>query len=281
VGPGAAVTAARPRPSARGEPRLIDVDGHRLRVTVSGSGPPLLLLNGFGVSIELWNPLREALPGRRTIAFDPPGVGASSMPRRPVTLRSLAHLATRLLDELGHTAVDVLGVSMGGAVAQELVHRAPERVRRAVLCATSCGLGSLPGNPLALALLVNPMRNYSRRYARWAAPHMLGGRLRSSADATRTYVTLRNSRPPELRGFVLQLLGMTGWSSLPWLHTLRVPVLVLAGDDDPIVPLANARLLASRIPNARLHVIRGGGHLFLVESLDAVAPVIERFLGGG
>lgn len=259
---------------------MVDVEGHRLRVSVAGSGRPLLLLNGFGVSVELWNPLREALHGVRTIAFDPPGVGESPIPRLPVSIRSLAHLATRLLDELGEDAADVLGVSMGGAVAQELAHRAPARVRRLVLCATSCGLGSVPGHPLALALLVNPMRNYSSRYARWAAPHMLGGRLRSSPGAAATYVALRNSRPPELLGFVWQMLGTAGWSSLPWLHSLRMPVLVVAGDDDPIVPLPNARLLASRIPDARLHVVRGGGHLFLVESLDVVGPVIEDFLGG-
>jgi pimeloyl-ACP methyl ester carboxylesterase len=147
-----------------------------------------------------------------------------------------------------------------------------------VLCATSCGLGAVPGNPLALALLVNPMRNYSRRYARWAAPHMFGGRVRTSATADQTYVALRNSWPPDLRGFVWQMLGMSGWSSLPWLHTLRLPVLVLTGDDDPIVPVRNARLLASRIPNARLEVIRGGGHLLLLESLDVAAPVIGAFL---
>jgi poly(3-hydroxyoctanoate) depolymerase len=274
------VTSSPHRAGAHGESRMVDVDGHRLRVSIAGSGWPLLLLNGFGVSVELWNPLREVLHGVRTIAFDPPGIGESPLPPLPVSLRSLAHLATRLLDHLGERTVDVLGVSMGGAVAQELAHRAPERVGRLVLCATSCGLGSLPGHPLALALLVNPMRNYSRRYARWAAPHMLGGRLRSSPGAAHTYVTLRNSRPPDLRGFVWQMLGTAGWSSLPWLHTLRMPVLVVAGDDDPIVPLRNAQQLAARIPDAWLHVVRGGGHLFLLESLDEVVPVIEDFLGG-
>lgn len=269
-----------PRAGVPGESRMVDVDGHRLRVSIAGSGRPLLLLNGFGVSIELWNPLREALHGVRTIAFDPPGVGESPIPPLPVSIRSLARLGTRLLDELGENVVDVLGVSMGGAVAQELAHRAPGRVRRLVLCATSCGLGSLPGHPLALALLVNPMRNYSPGYARWAAPRMLGGRLRSSPGAAQTYVALRGSRPPDLRGFVWQMLGTAGWSSLPWLHSLRMPVLVVAGDDDPIVPLRNARMLASRIPDARLHVVRGGGHLFLLDSLEVVAPVIEDFLEG-
>ncbi|HVS44385.1 MAG TPA: alpha/beta fold hydrolase, partial [Candidatus Dormibacteraeota bacterium] len=64
-----------------------------------------------------------------------------------------------------------------------------------------------------------------------------------------------------------------------WLHTLRLPVLVLSGDDDPIVPVRNARLLASRIPDARLEMIRGGGHLFLLDSLDVAAPLIRGFLG--
>jgi poly(3-hydroxyalkanoate) depolymerase len=257
---------------------FLDVDGHRLRVDVVGDGPPLLLINGFGVSLEVWAPLRHALSGTRTIAFDAPGVGASSIPRLPVSIRSLAHLVIRLLDELDCKEVDVLGVSLGGAVAQELAHRAPDRVRRLVLCATSCGLGAMPGDPLALALLVNPLRNYSKRYSRWAAPRMLGGRMRTVPGAAGAHVALRNSRPPELRGFLWQLLGMAGWTSLPWLHTVTHPALVLAGDDDLLVPLRNARVLASRLPSARLRVVRGGGHLFLLESLDAAAPVIATFL---
>ena len=78
-----------------------------------------------------------------------------------------------------------------------------------------------------------------------------------------------------------QLAAMYGWTSLPWLHRLPHETLVLAGDDDPLVPLANARLLAAAIPCARLHVIRGGGHLFLLDSAPQAGPLITRFLADG
>ena len=83
---------------------------------------------------------------------------------------------------------------------------------------------------------------------------------------------------PSIRGYLGQLYAISGWTSLPWLHQLKQPTLVLAGDDDPIVPLINARILTRRIPNARLHVITGGGHLFILEQPAAMAALIAGFL---
>ena len=85
-------------------------------------------------------------------------------------------------------------------------------------------------------------------------------------------------RPPDLLGYAFQLYAVSGWSSLPWLHRLRQPTLVVAGEQDPSVPLGNARRLAGRIPNARLHVVKGGGHLFLLDEPENVAPTILDFL---
>jgi pimeloyl-ACP methyl ester carboxylesterase len=87
--------------------------------------------------------------------------------------------------------------------------------------------------------------------------------------------------PPSLVGYAGQVYAITGWSSFPWLHRLRQPTLVLAGDDDPIVPLVNGRILARRIPGARLEVVRGGGHLFLLEEAEAMAELVAEFLGDG
>ncbi|MGI8625948.1 MAG: alpha/beta fold hydrolase, partial [Geodermatophilaceae bacterium] len=78
-----------------------------------------------------------------------------------------------------------------------------------------------------------------------------------------------------------QLYAIQGWTSLPWLHRLPQRTLVMAGDDDPIVPLLNARILTWRIPDARLHVVRGGGHLFLLDEPESCAEVIAGFLSGG
>ncbi len=79
-------------------------------------------------------------------------------------------------------------------------------------------------------------------------------------------------------GYFYQLFAIWGWTSLPWLHRVDQPTLVLAADDDPIVPLANARMIARRLPNGRLHVVADGGHLFLLTHASEVAPVVEGFL---
>jgi pimeloyl-ACP methyl ester carboxylesterase len=81
-------------------------------------------------------------------------------------------------------------------------------------------------------------------------------------------------------GYAGQLFAISGWTSLPWLGGLRQPTLVLAGDDDPIVPLVNGRILTRCIPNARLHVLRGGGHLFLLEQPARMAAVVADYLKG-
>ena len=75
-------------------------------------------------------------------------------------------------------------------------------------------------------------------------------------------------------------MAIWGWSSLPWLHLVDRPTLVLSADDDPIAPLVNAKMIASRLPGARLHVVAGGGHLFIMTHVAEIAPLVERFLGG-
>lgn len=86
-------------------------------------------------------------------------------------------------------------------------------------------------------------------------------------------------RPPSARGYIAQMTALWGWSSLPWLGRIDRPALVMAADDDPIVPLANGRLIARLLPNAHLHVVPNGGHLFLMTHATEIAPIIHRFLG--
>jgi len=88
----------------------------------------------------------------------------------------------------------------------------------------------------------------------------------------------RLQAPPSALGYAYQLYAVAGWTSLPWLHRLRQPSLVVAGERDPSVPLGNARILAARIPDARLHVVRGGGHLFLLDEPETAAGAIRAFL---
>ncbi|SDQ18214.1 alpha/beta fold hydrolase [Quadrisphaera sp. DSM 44207] len=276
---------------APGERRTgsVDVDGHRVAVEVRGAEgageragapggqPPLLLVNGVGGGRSLWEPLRAHLPpGTATIAYDAPGCGASEPARGLLSVRGHARVAAAALAWAGARRADVLGFSFGGMVAQQLALDAPGSVRRLVLVATGLGVGSVPGSPLAYALLAAP-RMADPQWLRSAAPWVFGGRIaRAGRDAARHAAHF--AEPVHPPSYVGQLQAALGWSSLPWLGRLRQPTLVVAGDEDPLVPACNARLLAALIPSARAHVVRGGGHLALVDSPEEVAPVLTRFL---
>ncbi|MEA2625610.1 MAG: hypothetical protein QOD06_1655, partial [Candidatus Binatota bacterium] len=257
---------------------LIEVAGVRLRVSIHGSGRPLLLLNGIGAALELLEPFRRALRSTESIALDAPGTGGSGTTRFPLLLRGLSGLVARALDALGYDRVDVLGVSWGGALAQEFALRHRRRVRRLVLAATTPGWASVPGRLEAIRALATPRRYTSPEYFEKVAPILYGGAIRANPRLLREHAHLRFIRPPSGRGYYWQLLAGTGWTSVPWLHRIHRPALVLAADDDPIVPLVNARWMARRLPQGRLHVVPNGGHLFLVTHAEEIAAVVESFL---
>jgi poly(3-hydroxyoctanoate) depolymerase len=253
-------------------------DGVQLRYSVAGTGPPLLLTSGIGAGLELTQPLRDALRGRATIAWDAPGAGASSVPCRRPSLRLVASYAIALLDALGLEQVDVLGVSWGGLVSQELARRHPSRVRRLVLVSTGTGWTSLPGNLRALPILLNTRRYSSPSYLEEVGARLYGGDVRHDPEILRSQATLRLLHPPSTAGYCWQLLATVGWTSVHWLHRLPQRTLVLAADDDPISHIANGRLLAHLIPRATLSVIEGGGHLFAITRPEETAWLVERFL---
>jgi poly(3-hydroxyalkanoate) depolymerase len=259
---------------------FIRVDGHLLRISVRGEGTPILLIMGLGGNIEMWAPLERELNwrGYQTIAYDASGTGSS--PARLVPLRpsGLARQAAHLLDALGLPTVDVLGVSFGGGVAQELALRNPHRVRRLVLASTMCGLGGVPGTPLALAVLATPLRYYSPRFLGATARWVYGPVHDGDGTLMRDQIVARRSRPPTLWGYLSQLYAVTGWTSLPWLHRITAPTLVLSGAKDPVVPPVNARILGARIPNATVHVVPDTGHLLLMEQAPQSAALIAEFL---
>ena len=256
----------------------IEVDGINLRVaTQRGSAdPPLLLFNGIGANLELCFPFMEAMPEREIIIFDVPGIGRSEMSWRPRRFSGLARLANKLLDRLGYQQVDVIGVSWGGALAQQFARQYPKRCRRLVLAATSPGAVMVPGRPSALSKMMTPRRYLSPNYMQDAAAEIYGGEARRDPKL----MTAHTARiiAPQFMGYVYQLLAGMGWTSIHWLHRLRQPTLVMAGAEDPLVPPVNARIISRLIPNNRLFIVPGGGHLFMLHSIDKVVPMIRKFL---
>jgi poly(3-hydroxyalkanoate) depolymerase len=259
--------------------QMIDLDGQILRVATwrgSDASPPLLIFNGIGANLELVEPFVTALEDVSVIIFDVPGVGGSPAPVVPYRFSTLSVLTDRLLTRLGHEgAVDVLGVSWGGALAQQFARLYPGRCRRLILAATSPGVIMVPGKLSVLSKLIGPRRYTDPAYLQQVGADIYGGAYRRNPALLKAHT--QHIQPPRGRGYIYQLLAATGWSSLPWLGALRQKTLVMHGNDDPIVPLTNAKILAARIRDARLYVI-DDGHLFLISRANEVAPVVRRFL---
>ena len=271
--------------STTAEVRSVEVGGQRLRVAIRpgpnepGRPPrfPLLLINGIGARLELLEPFVAALdPAVEVVRFDPPGVGGSPLPPRPYRFTGLCRLIAAMLTELGHDRVDVLGISWGGGVAQHFAAFQRSRCRRLVLAATATGTPMVPARPSVLVHMVTPRRHVDAGYLQRIAGDIYGGLAR--IDSAPVMAAMHGGPPAgPSRGYLYQLAATVGWSSLPFLPWLRQPTLILAGDDDPIIPLANARLMHRLIRDSRLHVYHDG-HLGLVTQAAELAPVVDVFL---
>ncbi len=230
--------------------RLVRLGRRAVRVRVQGEGEPLLLLNGLTRPLESWEPVSRELEGRTLVTLDLPGVGLSRTPLLPMSMQALAALAAAVLDHAGCPVADVVGFSYGGAVAQQLASDRPATVRRLVLAATSCGVGATPGTRSVLL--------------------EAGPSLTSPAWP-----------PPSARGTLWQSLAICGWSAIPLLGALDLPTLVVCGGRDRVVPLANSRLLASRIRGADLVVLPVGHDLQRGPAARMLARAVSTFLAGG
>jgi pimeloyl-ACP methyl ester carboxylesterase len=260
----------------------MQVDGTELHVDDAGAGPPVLLINGIGAHLGMWNPLRSALAGMRVISFDAPGTGRSPTPALPLGMPALARLAEAVLDRVGVERADVVGYSFGGVVAQRLALQSPRRVRRLVLAATTPGWGGVPGSLRTLAQMSTPLRYYWREYYEATIGDLMGGRARHDDEFVRLHGRRRREHPPDPLGYAWQLAALAGDpGSLGWLHRIAAPALVVTGDDDPVMPVANSRLLAGRLPDARLLVLPGEGHLMLLDPDSPALPAIRAFLATG
>ena len=266
--------------------RTISVRGLQARVSVRPARgrlldePPLLLCNGIGASLEALQPLVDALdPDRGVVRFDVPGVGGSQPPPFPYPIAALSSWVTALMGKLGHERFDVLGLSWGGGLTQQLAVQSRRRVRRVVLVATGTGSLMVPAHPRVLAKMLTPRRHRDPEYAASIASEIYGGSMRTNPERGAKLLHAATRAGPK-RGYYYQLTAMTGWSSLPFLGLIRQPTLVMGGDDDPIIPAVNPRMQARLIPNAELHIF-SGGHLTILTEADELAPVIEEFLQRG
>jgi poly(3-hydroxyalkanoate) depolymerase len=267
--------AASARLTAEG---LIPVLGQQIRVNVrEGAGVPLVLCNGIGASLEVLDPLVEHLdPDTTVMRFDVPGTGGSPDSPLPYGFPYLAAVLGQLLKKLGlNGKVDVLGLSWGGALAQQFAFQNPRRCRRLMLVSTGTGAIMVPGRPAVLAKMVTPRRFLDHDYAASIAGDIYGGTVRDD-PSTVTRLFDRQLMAGSRVGYLHQLLAGAVWTSLFALPLVRQRTLILAGLDDPIIPVANAKIMARLLPHSTVYM-HAGGHVDLITNAAELAPVVELF----
>jgi pimeloyl-ACP methyl ester carboxylesterase len=263
------------------ELRVSAPDGIELAVSVAGEGPPLLLIPGLGATRVVFDPLMPLLtPHLRVAVYDQRGIGASQRTLGPYTTEQLADDAAAVLNGLAVERAAVLGASFGGMVAQQVAIRHGHRLAALLLAATGPGdnhLAQAPDPQAAAALLGKGARTPEEAY-RIACTVLYSRRFQDEhPDVIEAQVRDRSRHPVPARAFQAQLAASRGHDAWDKLPSIMAPTLVLHGSEDAVMPLANAALLAERIPGATLEVFDGAGHLFFHEQPQRAADAVVAF----
>ncbi|MBI3769824.1 MAG: alpha/beta fold hydrolase [Deltaproteobacteria bacterium] len=259
-----------------------------------GSGDPLLLIMGLAADSQAWLfQVPEFAQRYRTISFDNRGIGRSAKPAGPYTITTMADDAVGLLDVLGIDRAHVVGVSMGGMIAQELVLRHPARVRGLVLACTfpepdeevalqrERSVSQLGGTTNATGDLqidpsrLDPMALFQHFLPRVFTPAFLQNELPKLMQLFGGALQWGFS----IEAILAQVGAIMGHSTTARLHQITTPTLIITGDADLLIPPANSDILAREIPHARLVKIPGGSHGFNFETPDVFNREVLAFLG--
>ena len=262
--------------------RHADVNGIQIAYGVHGSGPPLVLIMGYRLSSLAW-PLGfvEALVERFTVVlFDNRGTGASDKPTIGYEISNMAKDVCGLMDHLEIARANVLGYSMGGAIAQDFVRQFPDRVLGLVLCATMCGG---PRAIYASPSVIRVMRELDglkpEEIARqiWSVTYS-PGYLENHRELAESQMRREIAAPTPLHAADLQFQAFAEFDCSKALPNIQAPTLVLTGDLDQLISPRNSKFIASRVPGASLIVIPSCGHRVMWEATDECVGFITEFL---
>ena len=237
-----------------------------------GAGPPLLLIQGLGYARWGWEPVVEPLARSfDVILFDNRGIGESDAPAGPYTAAQLADDALQVLDEAGVDRAHVLGTSLGGMVAQELALAHPERVDKLVLaCTTPGGADAFPMPEQTVKLLQNgaSLREFVENALAPEPDEEIVERILRHREAT--------AQPFD--AWSAQAAAGMSFDALGRIAAIEAPTLILHGAEDVVVDSRNTAVLAHRLPDARVELFPGAGHLFFWEQPDRFVAAVEEFL---
>lgn len=247
-----------------------------------GTGEPLLLIPGLAAGGWIWFKQVESLAKHfRVITFDPPGIGRSAAAAEQPSILGLANETEALLRELGIARAHILGASFGGFVAQEFALAFPEMTRRLVLCCTSFGGPNhvAPSMETLMVLASNNGFNTEERVRRILLPAFSPGFASERPEEVDRVINLRLENPVSEETYRAQFAAAMSFNAEDRIAELKMPVLVISGSADAIVPVDNSRNLAAGIPNAELIEIEGGSHLFFIERSADFNRIVEEFMG--
>ena len=253
----------------------------RLAYEVRGTGEPLLMIHGLGYDRFGWGRLPDLIAEElQVVVFDNRGVGDSDVPAGPYAVSQLSEDAAAVLDAAVIDSAHVLGVSLGGYIAQELALTHPDRVRKLVLASTA------PGGPRSQPMPTAGLEAFGRfptmeREAglRLMVENSLGAHgVRERPELVEEIYLYRLERGPTIAGWQNQAYAGATFDAYVRLAQISAPTLVLQGGADNVVDPRNAELLAELIPNARLETIPDRGHLMVWEEGAALGPIVKEFL---
>ena len=245
----------------------------RLDAATREGALPLVILGGIGMNCEMLEPLAGLMPDRHVISFDMPGIGGSPDPIFPYTIAQMALTLAAMLDQLKIDKVDLLGISWGGAVVQQFAFQHRARSGKLVLASTSAGGTMIPGNASLLSHLLDPTEYTTQKSLRRNLASLYNG-------GGNEQVSLNAATAPSLYGWTCQLAAFASWSSVPFLPLIAVPTLVLADEEDHLIPVANGKLLHNLISGSLMDVSHGGGHLFMLSDPKTFTQKLTAFLQG-
>jgi len=257
-------------------------NGIRLHYQSEGAGPPVVLVSGLSYGLWTWRWVAPLLSGaHRVVRLDNRGVDGSDKPPGPYSTPQMAQDLLGLMDALDLPACTLVGLSLGGFIAQEAALARPERVARLVLMATSFGgPNCLPPPPAALEVMLDREGGPRAIAERALTVNSSAGFPGRHPDRVEEYFRYRERPGTTAGSYRAQLMAGVGHDSEERISSLRMPVLILHGDQDQVVPPGNADLLAKRIPAARVRMLPGAGHLLPMERPEEVAEAISSFASG-
>jgi 3-oxoadipate enol-lactonase len=261
---------------------FVERSGARIYWHALGKGEPLVLIMGLGCSSSMWFRLTPRLAKRnRVIMLDNRGVGRTEAPYFLVhQVTTMARDVVAVLEAAGESSAHIMGLSMGGMIAQQLAIDHPQTVRSMILAATNCG-----GSRAILAeekvwrLLFSKGELAPEEALRAMQPYTYAANTPRSLIEEDILVRLANY--PTLRGYQAQLYGLMGWTSYTGLSEVRARTLVLHGEEDQLIPPQNGRLLADRIPDAKLIEIENASHWLHTDQLDRIVAAVQAFIAPG